>query len=302
MLGEAGAQLRVFQAVLSRLAEAQHLSAVVQDVSPAQYATDRAVRASCIQLLASSEVDGAFEDAVRLAPTVGLDEWELHMACVAQALARRSPTQSVVTASVSERFRGAIDGHEEALLAQPMRLMRAVATDVLSRSPFDMTCVCIIPARARGARQLMLVIPTQLLALLPQHATCDRGFAPRLRGSPQSRSPAPPYHARRGHLLRSGCAQHAVVARPRCMHASNPSCVAGMRSAKGVRPPHTDGSLVTKRASIAVLLPLPLSRAIHFALLIAFGSLSGSAAVERWLRCHAGWSHATVLDRCSRRR
>ena len=86
-LAAALSQLHRFECVVARMAEAYRLRPSLRLLDVAQYATDDAVRADAVRTLASSAAsEEAFARAIALAPSVGLDVWELHMACVRHSL------------------------------------------------------------------------------------------------------------------------------------------------------------------------------------------------------------------------
>ena len=140
--------LEQLDSIVRRLAEAQQLLPLLPSLNVARYATDDTVRTESVRLLASSTADGAFEQAIGLAAAIGLDQWELHMACVQHALTRPwvSTPGDDSSGVASPRTPGGsrtantqrdVESHEEALLAQPARLSRTLATEVFTAVPFE---------------------------------------------------------------------------------------------------------------------------------------------------------------------
>ena len=129
--------------VLQRMEEAERLQAWLPDIHAASYATDDTARSECVRRLAASPSEAAFDEALALAPSTGLDKWELHMACVHSALTCAGPEHGGVAASTvagspesaSAAVRAAVARHGVALLAQSDRMTRSLALRTLPSVP-----------------------------------------------------------------------------------------------------------------------------------------------------------------------
>ncbi|KAL1529936.1 hypothetical protein AB1Y20_000864 [Prymnesium parvum] len=139
-----------FLEVLRELETAERLAATLPEIDCAQFATDRSARTRTCVELACTQVDGALQDALEIARRVGMDEWELRMACVRAALVERN--EGGAPADLSEwrsRLRDTLAQHDQHLLQYPTRLSRALVLDVLP-------AVAAQPVPMDAVMQLML--------------------------------------------------------------------------------------------------------------------------------------------------
>ena len=137
-----------FESVLTRVHEASRLARWLPDLDSARYAADEQARRHAIGRLASAGVStpGAFDEAMRIAPSVGMDLWELHLACVELALTRpvsddapdgdggaagAGGAGSHGSGQLEASITAVISRHEIALLAHPDRLCYTLVSRVL---------------------------------------------------------------------------------------------------------------------------------------------------------------------------
>ena len=167
-----------FSSVLSRLVTARRLQSTLPALDVAMYAANEAMRTASVRKLASSSAPGAFDAALELALDVGLDKWELHMSCVEEALARPLPNLSPASprAALSDRrindtIANDLAEHEEALLAEPLRLSRALSGRVFNAVPFRMhALLAVIALMLKAESRLRYHYGRQLRTQAAPHA------------------------------------------------------------------------------------------------------------------------------------
>ena len=152
----ARSHLATFEAILQRLDEATEMRSALPNLDVAQYATSAAARTAAVGRLATSASDGAFQQALRLAHAVGLDRWDLRLACVQQTLVRHAADEAAdeagaarSAADATAELTAAVEPHMAELLEQPARLVAALAGRTYADAPFG---------GVLGAQPLVLVL------------------------------------------------------------------------------------------------------------------------------------------------
>ena len=77
------AELRRYREIASELERAERLASLLPSLRPARFAAAREARIGYVLELAAKQ---SFDEAISLASSVGVDEWEVRLAAVQAAL------------------------------------------------------------------------------------------------------------------------------------------------------------------------------------------------------------------------
>ena len=118
------AELRRYREIASELERAERLASLLPSLRPARFAAAREARIGYVLELAAKQ---SFDEAISLAASVGVDEWEVRLAAVQAALVVKLDGDGEAAAAAA---RAVVVQHDAQLLGQPTRFMGAIVETV----------------------------------------------------------------------------------------------------------------------------------------------------------------------------
>ena len=118
------AEPRRYREIASELERAERLASLLPSLRPARFAAAREARIGYVLELAAKQ---SFDEAISLAASVGVDEWEVRLAAVQAALVVQLDGDGEAAAAAA---REVVVQHDAQLLGQPTRFMGAIVETV----------------------------------------------------------------------------------------------------------------------------------------------------------------------------